>query len=433
MEGGDGLGHVGGKAVFVPLSAPGDVVEGVVRRETPDWISMEVRQVRALSLLRTSPTCEVFGICGGCQWQHLAYPAQLSWKTAVVREAFARIAGIQELPLEAIRPSPGPFPFLYRNKAIIPLQRKGGRIRMGFYRKGSHTVVDTSECPVLAAPLQFVWHGIRHILEEERISVYDEETGRGDFRHLVLRLGVHTGEILVGFVTRTPAVRFPLARKVQELDPRIVGVFQNLNPRRTNVVFGSETRPVVGQGYYRERVHDKVFQVSGTSFFQINTRALEQVIQDWLEHVPDALDTAVDAFAGVGVFALFLADRARNVIAVEVAPSSVLDLEANLRRHEAFHVDVRVGPFEAHVEGLPDQVDLVFVDPPRKGLDPRALQGLLRRRVREIHYLSCKPSTLARDARVLLHHGYDLIRVIPYDFFPQTHHVETLAIFRRRA
>lgn len=431
VEGGDGLGYWEGKAVFVPYGAPGDWVEGSVQHQTRDWITLDVHRARALSIDRTIPACSIFGTCGGCQWQHLQYTAQLKWKTRIVQEAFSCIAGLTLLPLEPIRPSVGRFPFLYRNKAIIPIQKKGEKILMGFYRKGTHDVVDAPECPVLAGPLQLIWHGIRRILEEESISIYDERKGKGALRHLTLRMGVHTQEILVGFVSRIPAVRFSMARKIQELDPHIVGVFQNLNPHRSNRVFGDETRPVVGRSYYHEILKGKPFRVSATSFFQINSRTLERLLEDWMEHLSD-MEVAVDAYAGVGVFALFLADRARQVKAIEIAPSSVLDLEANVQRHEAHHIEIHVGPFETYVNALPDRIDVVFIDPPRKGLTRKALNGLLARHIREIHYLSCKPSTLARDARVLIEHGYELIRVIPYDFFPQTHHVETLAIFRRK-
>lgn len=430
VEGGDGLGYFQGKAVFVPYGAPGDVVMGVVVKETPDWMTLEPRKALALSRDRTDPACEVFGACGGCQWQHLSYDAQLRWKKEIVREAFARIAGIRELPLEDTRPSPTPFPFVYRNKAIIPLAREGGAIRMGFYRRGTHEVVDAPECPVLAGPLNALWHGIRRLLQEEPITVYDERKHFGKIRHLLLRMGMNTGEILVGFVVKEPAIARKFAEKVRALSPRVVGVVENINPRRTNVIFGEETRVITGQGYFRERVLHHTFRVSALSFFQVNTLAVEAFVREWLAHLGE-VDVAVDAYAGVGLFALFLAERARRVIAVEVATSSVLDLEENLRTGGFEHVEVRVGTVEDHASGLPDRVDLLFVDPPRQGLHPRVVKEILRRRIPEVHYLSCKPSTLARDARALLEGGYELVQVVPYDFFPQTHHVETFARFRR--
>ncbi len=431
VEGGDGLGYFRDRVVFVPYGAPGDVVMGVVVKETPDWITLEPQKALALSIERTDPTCEVFGICGGCQWQHLAYPAQLRWKKEIVREAFARIAGIREIPLEDTRPSPTPFPFLYRNKAIVPLAWRGGRMLMGFYRRKTHEVVDTPECPVLAGPLSVLWHEIRALLAEEPITVYDERRHFGKLRHLVLRMGVNTGEILVGFVVKEPAIARKFAEKILALSPRVVGVFENLNPRRTNVIFGEETRTIAGQGFFRERVLHHTFRVSGLSFFQVNTLAVEAFVKEWQADLEE-VDVAVDAYAGVGLFSLFLAEHARRVIAVEMATSSVLDLEVNVRHAGFSNVEVRVGPVEDHVTGLPEKVDLLMVDPPRQGLDSRVLAEVVRRRIPEIHYLSCKPSTLARDARILLSEGYDLVRLVPYDFFPQTHHVETFAKFRRK-
>jgi len=431
VEGGDGLGYFQDKAVFVPFAAPGDVVMGVVVKETSDWITLEPREALALSTERVAPSCEVFGLCGGCQWQHLSYEAQLRWKKEIVREAFARIAGIREIPLEDTRPSPTPFPFLYRNKAIIPLAWREGRILMGFYRRSSHEVVDAPECPLLPGPLNFLWHGIRSLLAEEPITVYDERRHFGKLRHVVLRMGMNTGEILVGFVVKEPAIARRFAEKVQALSPRVVGVFENINPQKTNVIFGEETRTITGQGFFRERVLHHIYRVSALSFFQVNTLAVEALVREWQADLPE-LETAVDAYAGVGLFSLFLAERARKVIAVEIATSSVLDLEVNVRNAGLSNVEVRVGPVEAHAASLPERVDLLMVDPPRQGLDARVLAEVIRRRVPEIHYLSCKPSTLARDAKVLLEAGYELVRLTPWDFFPQTHHVETLARFRRK-
>ncbi len=431
MEGGDGLGYFRDKAVFVPLGAPGDVVMGVVVKETPDWMTLEPRKALTLSPERVEPSCEVFGRCGGCQWQHLSYGAQLRWKKEIVREAFARIAGVREIPIEDTRPSPTPFPFLYRNKAIIPLAWRDGRILMGFYRRGTHEVVDAPECPVLAGPLNSLWHGIRALLAEEPITVYDERRHFGKLRHLVLRMGMNTGEILVGFVVKEPAIARRFAEKVRALSPRVVGVFENINPRKTNVIFGNETRTITGQGFFRERVLHHAYRVSALSFFQVNTPAVEALIREWQADLPE-MDTAVDAYAGVGLFSLFLAERARKVIAVEMATPSVLDLEANVRNAGLPNVEVRVGPVEAHAPDFPEKVDLLVVDPPRQGLEARVLAEVIRRRIPEIHYLSCKPSTLARDARVLLEAGYELVRLTPWDFFPQTHHVETFARFRRK-
>ncbi len=434
MPGGEGLGRLSGKVVFVPGTVPGDRVTVRVEEEKRDWIRGEVHTFLAQSVDRQEPVCTVFGQCGGCQWQMMPYSRQLSAKEALVRDAFRHVAHWSEetLPLEPIRGSL--WTYHYRNKVQYPVQRVRGRLRIGYYAPRTHRVVDIEECPIQHPVFDWLLPRIRALLEEEPITIYDERRHFGKIRHLVLRAGVRTREVLVGWVVKEPAITRKFAEKIMAFLPeRMVGVVENRNPRRTNVIFGETTQVITGRSYYIEHVLGLRFQVSLTSFFQVNVYQLEVLLQEWERWLPDHLDVAVDAYAGVGVFAHVLARRARRVVAVEKSGSAIRDLEANIQRNNLPQIEVQPALFETYAPSLPDAPDLVLVDPPRAGLRPEALRALIQARPRQIHYLSCNPVTLARDARVLVEEGgYTLEVLIPYDFFPQTHHVETLALFRRR-
>jgi 23S rRNA (uracil1939-C5)-methyltransferase len=418
--------------VFVPGTVPGDRVIVRIEEEKRDWVRGSVHTFLAQSVDRQSPVCEVFGQCGGCQWQMMPYSRQLSAKEAMVRDAFQHVAHWSGalLPLEPIRPSL--WTYHYRNKVQYPVQRVRGRLRIGYYAPRTHRVVDLEECPIEHPVFDWLLPRLRALLEEEPITIYDERRHFGKIRHLVLRAGVHTREVLVGWVVKEPAITRTFAEKILAFLPdRIVGVVENRNPRRTNVIFGETTQVIAGRGYYLENVLGMRFQVSLPSFFQVNVYQLEALLREWETHLPDALDVAVDAYAGVGVFAHFLARRARRVIAVEKSGSAIRDLEANVQRNTFPQIEVQPAWFEQYAPSLPRTPDLVFVDPPRSGLRPEALRAVMEARPRFLHYLSCNPVTLARDARILVEEGgYELVALFPYDFFPQTHHVETLALFR---
>ncbi len=427
---GQGLARVEGYTIFVPGALPGERVRVRITERKRDYARAEILDILEPSPHRVEPRCPVFPRCGGCQWQMVDYPYQLQLKAEIVRDAFAHIAGMENLPLAEVKASPRPWH--YRNKLQMPVKRIRGKLLMGFYEEGTHYVVDLDHCPVAEEALDHLIRPLKHLLASEPLTVYDEVRHFGKLRHVILRIGSQTGEILVVLVTKDWAISRSLADKIIALNPQqIIGVAENRNPERTNRILGPETRRVLGNPYYLERVLGHTFRVSAPSFFQVNTRQLEQILQTVREILePGGITTLVDAYAGVGVFAIGLSDLARRVVGIEVVGPAVVDAQENIERNEAWNVEFLEGRAEDVLLTVKD-MEVLLVDPPRKGLDPYLLQAVELRKPRQVLYLSCNPSTLARDTRRLLDLGYDLVRLQPFDMFPHTFHVETLAVFER--
>ncbi len=427
---GQGLARIEGLTVFVPGALPGEKVRVRITQQKPDYARAEILELLRPSPHRVEPLCAVFPRCGGCQWQMVDYPYQVHLKTEIVRDAFRHLAGIKQLPLEPTVPSPRPWH--YRNKLQMPVKRIRGKLLMGFYEEGTHYVVDLDHCPVAEEALDHLIRPLKHLIAAEPLTIYDETRHYGRLRHVILRTGSHTGEILVVLVTKDWSISRALADKILALNPQhIIGVAENRNPERTNRILGPETRRVLGNPYYLERVLDYTFRVSAPSFFQVNTRQLEQILKTLRNLLGEGgISTLVDAYAGVGVFAIGLSDLARRVIGIEVVGPAVVDAQENIERNEAWNVEFIEGRAEDVLLTV-EEMEVLLVDPPRKGLDPYLLQAVDFRKPRQILYLSCNPATLARDTQKLLGLGYELKRLQPFDMFPHTFHVETLAVFER--
>ncbi len=431
VQGGEGLGHLNGYVVFVPGVLPGERVRIRWVERKKDFGRARAMEILEPSPHRIDPDCPIFDRCGGCQWQMTTYSYQLTLKTEIVRDAFRRIAKLQDLPLEEIVPSPKQW--RYRSKLQMPVKKVKGRLLMGFYEPGTHYVVDAQACPVAIESLDRLVSPIKELLDREPLSIYNETAHYGKLRHVVLRGSEQTGETLVVFVTKEWGISKELALKVERLDPEhIIGVAENRNPERTNRIFGFETRKVIGNPFYLERIHSWVFRVSATSFFQVNVPQLTRLLDDLrrlLEN--EEVDTLVDAHTGVGVFAIGLSDLARRVIGIEMLGPAVVDAQDNLERNDALNVEFQVGKAEDLLPGI-ERFDVLLLDPPRKGIGEGVLNAIQLRKPRRILYVSCNPVSLAKNTRQILDLGYDLVFLRPYDFFPQTFHVETLACFVRR-
>ena len=394
-----------------------------------DYAVAEIAAFISPSPFRVIPKCPLFPECGGCQWMMIHYRDQLRFKEELIREAFERVANIRTLPLEYATGMEDPWH--YRNKVQYPVKRVRGKLLMGYYQEGTHHIVDMEHCPVQLKQFDWITKPLKELLGREPLSVYNERTHRGKLRHVVLRGSERMGETLVVLVMKDYGLSKALAEKIESLDPeRIIGVAENINPHRTNVIFGSRTRAVLGRGYYFERVLDRTFRVSTTSFFQVNTLQAERLLLRLRREIEgERYRTILDLYAGVGLFAISLSDLADRVIGVEIAPSSFHDAQDNILRNDVTHVEYFQGRAEDYVDAV-GPYDLLVVDPPRQGLDQAVIEGIGRARPREIAYVSCNPVTLARDSRALIDMGYDLVFLAPFDFFPHTYHIETLAFFR---
>ncbi len=436
--GGEGVARHDGYVVFVPDTTPGDRVRAKLITVRPNYGRALVESVVSPGESRVDPDCPIAATCGGCQWQHVRYPVQLAEKSRQVRDALVRIGGWSESEAEALV-SPilaADQPYEYRNKAQYPVGRIGKRLIMGYYRQRTHEIIPMERCGVVADPMNRALRIARDVLQAAGIHAYEETTGRGAIRHLVARYATSTGRVLVGLVT---AEKLPdaegLAQAIMAADPAVVGVVENLNSRKTNVIFGPTSRTLAGEDHLIETVAGLQFRIGLRSFFQVNPPQAERLYAALAGYAALTGDeVVVDAYAGTGTIALYLAKSASEVVGIESHIDAVSDAIANVDANLISNCTMALGEVETVLprllrEGL--KPDVAVLDPPRGGCDPGVLQNLIEAGVSRIAYASCAPGTFARDARVLKEAGYELIGVQPVDMFPQTFHVELAAGFRK--
>ncbi len=426
---GEGVGRFEQRVVFVPDAVPGD--RAIVRlvHVKPQYATGKLHQLLEPSPHRIRQSCIVADKCGGCQWQHVEYAYQLEAKRNQVIQALERIGGIAAPPVDPVLSAGKPSG--YRNKVTYPLGMSStGQVQAGYYQKGSHRLVNLNQCPVQDERLNPLLAEIKLDIQQQGWRAYDETYHRGEVRHLSLRIGRRTGEMLLTLVVKSGNLPGIEEQALSWLDryPDLAGVCINVNPARSNAIFGPETSCLVGRPYVREEFAGLEFQLGPDTFFQVNTEAAEAL----LEAIASQLDLQgnellIDAYCGIGTFTLPLARRVRQAIGLEVQAAAVELAKLNARSNYLTNVEFYAGEVEKLLPAAGAAADIVLLDPPRKGCDRAVLETLLQTRPNRIVYVSCKPATLARDLKILCEGGYQLLRVQPADFFPQTAHVECAA------
>lgn len=425
---GYGVGRWQGRVVFVPDTVPGDHLRVRLQHVKSQYAYGSLLEILQPSPQRVRPSCIVADKCGGCQWQCVDYRAQLVAKEQLVQAAIARIGHLEPhvfLPILA-----APAPFGYRNKVTYPLGRRHGRVVAGYYQKGSHRIVNLNQCPVQDPRLNPLLATIKADLQ--RWSIYDELKGSPGFRHLGLRIGQRTGEQLITLVLagELPRDFDAQAQHWYKQFADVVGICINFNSQRGNRIFGSQTQVLAGRPYLRESLAGIEFHIGATTFFQVNTAQAEQLVrtlENWL--ALSGTEHLLDLYCGIGTLSLPLARSAGWVTGVECHPDSVAQAIANARHNGLTNTEFICAAVEAWLPHWHKAVDVVLLDPPRKGCDRAVLDALLKQHPPRIVYVSCHPATLARDLGYLCQTGaYQLTKVQPLDMFPQTTHVETIAL-----
>jgi len=433
-DSGDGVGRFEERVVFVPDTVTGDRVLVRLLRVKPQYAHGKLQELLEPSPYRIRPACIVADKCGGCQWQHVSYEHQLEAKQNQVVQALERIGGFHQPPVDPVLG--GENPLGYRNKASYPLQRsQTGQVQAGYYQKGSHYLINLNQCPIQDARLNPLLAEVKQDIQARGWGIYDETKHRGKMRHLALRIGRRTGEILLTLVARDRNL-VGLEEQAQTWLERysgLVGVALNLNPDRTNAIFGPETQVIAGQPYLLEEFAGLAFQIRPDTFFQVYTEQAEALLQViTTELALTGQETLVDAYCGIGTLTLPLARQVKLAIGLEVQAEAVTQATANAVLNQLENVSFQVGTVETLLPTLELRPDVVLLDPPRKGCDRSVMDGLLQLQPDRIVYVSCNPATLARDLKLLCGSGhYQLVRVQPADFFPQTAHVESVAFLKR--
>lgn len=451
---GEGVGRADGFTLFIQGALPGERVRAKVMKVKKQYGYARLEEMLDASPARVEPLCAIHKECGGCQLQHFDYPAQLEWKRQHVVDNLVRIGKLKvagegtRLDGEAASASAGitvhptigmDEPWRYRNKAAVPVGASStdGGLLAGFYARGSHRIIDMDDCLIQHEQNDEVIRVVKRIGRELGVTPYDEETGRGVLRHVMARTGVVTGEIMVVLITNSkklPQADQWVERIRQEL-PGVKSIVQNVNAKNTNVIFGDETRVLWGSDVIYDDLDGIRFAISARSFYQVNPTQTVELYRKAVEYAGlTGSETVIDAYCGIGTISLFLARQAGRVYGVEIVPEAIEDAARNAELNGIANASFEAGPAEVVIprwreEGI--TADVIVVDPPRKGCDPALLETILAMQPERVVYVSCNPSTLARDLRVLEDGGYRTVEVTPVDMFPHTVHVECCVLLTK--
>lgn len=432
-SGGEGVCRIDGFAVFVPDAVKGDVVKIKILKVKSSYAFGKVIEIVTPSTHRTEPLCGMHKSCGGCDIACMDYAYQLELKRNTVADALAKIGEIKDVE---IMPTVGmEIPYNYRNKMQFPVGRdRDGKIVYGFYAKRSHNIVPAQECVTGKNFCHTIMEIIISFLEEKKIEPYDEENHKGLVRHVFIRDSAYTGEIMVAIVINGEALpeAEELIKRLVEAESKISGVLININKKKTNLIMGERNIILYGRDYITDRIGNLDFSVSPHSFYQINPVQTEKLYALALEAAGDISDkTVFDLYCGTGTITLFMAQKAKKVIGVEIVEDAVKNACENAKRNGIKNAEFYCGAVEDVIEDLykkGERADVVVLDPPRKGSDEKTLDIILKMNPEKIIYVSCGPATLARDLKFLEKGGYKTQKVTPVDMFPQTAHVESVAV-----
>ncbi|CRF28560.1 SAM-dependent methyltransferase [Mycobacterium tuberculosis] len=436
---GEGVGRVDGFTLFIHGALPGERVRVKVLKVKKQYGYAKLLEILDASPDRVDAPCPIYKQCGGCQLQHLSYEAQLRWKRQLVIDNLTRIgklqmAGEQEEGV-IVRPTLGMSdPWRYRNKAQVPIglgSMESGLVG-GFYAQGSHRIIDMEACLIQHENNDTVVAAVKRIARQLGIRPYDEDNGKGLLRHVIARYGFNTGEIMVVLVTngRDMSRADELVGLIRKEIPGVRSICQNVNMERTNVIFGDETKVLWGRDVIYDTIGDIRFAISARSFYQVNPVQTEVLYGKALEYAQlSGEEVVIDAYCGIGTISLFLAQRAGKVYGVEIVPEAIEDARRNALLNGVRNAVFKAGAAELVIPAWKQQgvtPDTIVVDPPRKGCDAALLETIVAMRPERVVYVSCNPSTLARDLRVLEDGGYRTVEVQPVDMFPHTVHVEVV-------
>ena len=436
---GSGVAHSpDGETVFVPGAAPGDEADVRIVKDCKRYAFGILDHLRTPSPDRIPVDCAVAGPCGGCSLRHLDYTAELRAKQENVTDAFRRIGGL-DVPVLDICPSPEVD--RYRNKVQFPVGLdKNGNPCIGFYAGRTHRIVPCPDCKLQPGVLNDIGNALCRFFAENGIQPYNEETGRGLVRHIFLRRGAHSGQIMVCLVCTRP--NFPhadaLCTRLREQFADIATILLNVNSKNTNVILGTETHTLYGPGYIEDTLCGVPVQLGPLSFYQVNTLAAERlygIAAQYAQLTPD--DLLLDLYCGMGTIGLSMVDHCRELVGVEIVPEAIESAKANAARMGDavaakscfFCADAGQAATRLAAEGL--HPDVVMLDPPRKGCDEATLSAVVRMAPRRVVYVSCNPATAARDAAWLEQNGYHAEKVQPVDLFPRTKHCETVCLLSK--
>jgi 23S rRNA (uracil1939-C5)-methyltransferase len=426
---GKGIVRYNGDTLFVPNLLPGEKGEiEIYYGYNGKPYKAELVKRLTDSPDRVKPICPSFEVCGGCNLMHMKYSLQLLYKQNKVKNLLHKFAKIDM----EVEPTIGMNnPYRFRNKIQVPLRRNSkGKIVSGFYKENTHQIVPVDDCFIETENATNLLHGIKKLMDKYRIMPYSEDTGEGLIRYILIKESFHFKETMVVFVTSQPVMYggVNLAKEIIKEFPQVTTVIQNINTRQTNVILGDRDFVLYGHGKIRDMIFDKTFLISSRSFYQTNPIMTEKLYALALEKAAlTGQEEVLDAYSGTGTIGICASSKAKHVTCVEIEAAAVKDAELNARVNKVTNGTFIKDDCTRWIMRNRDHLhfDVVFMDPPRKGSTPEFLSALKKIKPKKIIYISCDPSTLARDLG-MLKDMYDINSVSPVDMFPQTSHVETV-------
>ena len=432
---GMGIAKVDGYLLFIENALPEEEVRVRIEKVGPKFGFAKVLEWLKESPYRVEEAKEELLRTGIAPLSHLTYEKQLSFKQDQVTNVLKKIAHMPDVPVSPTIAMEQPSH--YRNKAQIPVQKINGQLTTGFYRKHSHTLIPLEDFYIQDPAIDEAIVEIRDILQRFGVKAYNEEAHEGFLRHIIIRRGHYSHQMMVILVTRKPKFfqADKIAEAIKEKLPEVVSIIQNVNEEKTNVIMGPTNRVLYGQSYIEDQLLGKTYRISAQSFYQVNTEQAEKLYQVAMDFAQlSKNDTVVDAYSGIGTIGLSLADKVDHVYGMEIVADAVKDAQTNAAINDITNATYLEGKAEKimHQWAREEvQPTVVFVDPPRKGLDASFIDATCEMQPERVVYISCNPATMARDVKLFAEKGYQLEKVQPVDLFPQTVHIECVGLLTR--
>lgn len=433
---GEGVGKYQDFTVFVPGALPGEQVQAVITEVKKNYAKAQLQEIQKLASERVETRCAIYRQCGGCQLQHMDYTGQCIAKRQTVIDAVTRIGKLKDI---VVHPTIGAAnPWYYRNKMQFPVGRNGSSVAIGCFAQGTHEIINTEQCFIQHDTNNVITREMRAVITSLEIAPYNERTGEGVIRHVLGRVGNATGEVMVVLVTTSLHLprKQELIGELRRRIPGLVSIVQNVNSKKTNIIMGEKTISLWGKDTITDRLGEFQFEISARSFFQVNTAQAEILYNKAVEYAGlSGRETVIDAYCGTGTISLFLAKKALKVYGIEIVEPAIQDAKRNASNNGVKNAEFIAGDA---VEIMPQMIqrgihpDTIVVDPPRAGCDRQVLEAFVHMEPKRIVYVSCNPASLARDLAVLAEYDYDTREIQPVDMFPQTFHVESVALIERK-
>jgi len=435
---GEGIGKVDGFTLFIKDTVIGDVAEVKIIKSKKTYGYGKLIKIITPSKNRVEPRCPVAKSCGGCQIQEMSYDSQLLYKQNTVKNNLKRIGGISDIEMDPIIGMEEPYNF--RNKAQYPVgQDNNGSIIMGFYAAHSHAIIDNMDCCIGSPKNAGILAKVKDFMLRNSITPYNEYEHTGLVRHVLIRVGANTGEVMVCLVINGTALpnSDEFVKSLLEVEG-IASIMININKEKTNVILGKRVKILWGKPYIEDYIGDVKFQISPLSFFQVNSKQTEKLYNKALEYADlSGTETVWDLYCGIGSISLFLAQKAKKVYGVEIVPEAIEDARKNAKINNISNAEFFVGKAEEvlpayYEEHKGEYADVIVVDPPRKGCDEALLKTIVLMAPAKVVYVSCDSATLARDLKYMCENGYKVVKMQSVDQFGHSVHVETVVLLSQQ-